>query len=151
MIERSGRSRAFINDQAVGVGLAIQYRHGDEVVMATPAFVVYKLVTFLFGAKAIEVPLRDWRHDLPAMRAAITSGAWPVGSRIPSESELCAQLNLSRGTVREAVRALAHAGLLTASSGGNSRSTRTLVTGWINSSPGALPCSTSPASQALYT
>lgn len=45
---------------------------GDEVVMATPAFVVYKLVTLLFGAKAVEVPLRDWRHDLPAMRAAVT-------------------------------------------------------------------------------
>ncbi len=45
---------------------------GDEVVMAVPAFVVYKLVTMLFGAKAIEVPLRDWHHDLDAMRAAIT-------------------------------------------------------------------------------
>ncbi|MES2697484.1 MAG: histidinol-phosphate transaminase [Verrucomicrobiota bacterium] len=45
---------------------------GDEVVMGAPAFVVYKLVTLLFGAKAIEVPLRDWRHDLPAIRAAIT-------------------------------------------------------------------------------
>lgn len=45
---------------------------GDEVVMGAPAFVVYKLVTLLFGAKAVEVPLRDWRHDLPAMAAAIT-------------------------------------------------------------------------------
>lgn len=45
---------------------------GDEVVMGAPAFVVYKLVTLLFGAKAVEVPLRDWRHDLDAMAAAIT-------------------------------------------------------------------------------
>jgi histidinol-phosphate aminotransferase len=45
---------------------------GDEVVMGAPAFVVYKLVTLLFGAKAIEVPLRDWRHDLPALAAAVT-------------------------------------------------------------------------------
>ncbi len=45
---------------------------GDEVVMANPAFVVYKLVTLLFGARPVEVPLRDWRHDLPAMAAAIT-------------------------------------------------------------------------------
>lgn len=45
---------------------------GDEVVMANPAFVVYKLVTLLFGAKTVEVPLRDWRHDLAAMTAAIT-------------------------------------------------------------------------------
>ncbi|MDP3071173.1 MAG: histidinol-phosphate transaminase [Opitutaceae bacterium] len=45
---------------------------GDEVVMGAPAFVVYKLVTLLFGAQAVEVPLRDWRHDLPAIAAAIT-------------------------------------------------------------------------------
>jgi histidinol-phosphate aminotransferase len=45
---------------------------GDEVVMGAPAFVVYKLVTLLFGAKAVEVPLRNWCHDLPAMAAAIT-------------------------------------------------------------------------------
>src|SRR5687767_6790848 len=45
---------------------------GDHVVMAAPAFVVYKLVTLLFGAKAIEVPLRDWCHDLAAILAAVT-------------------------------------------------------------------------------
>jgi histidinol-phosphate aminotransferase len=45
---------------------------GDHVVMGAPAFVVYKLVTLLFGAKAIEVPLRAWRHDLNAIAAAIT-------------------------------------------------------------------------------
>ena len=45
-------------------------------------------------------------------RSAIASGRWPVGSRIPTEAELCAQLHLSRASVREAVRALAHSGLL---------------------------------------
>lgn len=45
---------------------------GDQVVMGAPAFVVYKLVTLLFGAKAVEVPLRAWRHDLAAIAAAIT-------------------------------------------------------------------------------
>ncbi|MBI5769853.1 MAG: histidinol-phosphate transaminase [Verrucomicrobia bacterium] len=45
---------------------------GDEVVMGAPAFVVYKLVTLLFGAKAIEVPLVNWRHDLHKIAAAIT-------------------------------------------------------------------------------
>jgi histidinol-phosphate aminotransferase len=46
---------------------------GDEVVMGAPAFVVYKLVTLLFGARAVEVPLRDWKHDLPAMAAAVNA------------------------------------------------------------------------------
>ncbi|MCX6952886.1 MAG: histidinol-phosphate transaminase [Verrucomicrobia bacterium] len=45
---------------------------GDEVVMGAPAFVVYKLVTLLFGAKAVEVPLVNYRHDLERIAAAIT-------------------------------------------------------------------------------
>ncbi len=45
---------------------------GDEVVMGDPAFVVYKLVTLLFGAKAVEVPLVNHRHDLAALARAIT-------------------------------------------------------------------------------
>ncbi|HNC22694.1 MAG TPA: histidinol-phosphate transaminase [Opitutaceae bacterium] len=47
-------------------------RPGDEVVMGAPAFVVYKLVTLLFGAKAIEVPLVNHRHDLDRIAAAVT-------------------------------------------------------------------------------
>jgi histidinol-phosphate aminotransferase len=45
---------------------------GDEVVTGAPAFVVYKLVTLLFGAKPVLVPLKDHNHDLPAMARAIT-------------------------------------------------------------------------------
>jgi histidinol-phosphate aminotransferase len=45
---------------------------GDEVVMGNPAFVVYKLVTLLFGAKVVEVPLVNYTHDLPAIARAIT-------------------------------------------------------------------------------
>ncbi len=45
---------------------------GDEVVMGAPAFVVYKLVTLLFGAKPVEVPLKDFRQDLEAMARAVT-------------------------------------------------------------------------------
>jgi DNA-binding FadR family transcriptional regulator len=44
----------------------------------------------------------------------ITSGEWPVGKRIPPESELVAQLGLSRNTVREALRSLVHTGMLEA-------------------------------------
>src|SRR5882672_6616221 len=47
-----------------------------------------------------------------SLRDRITSGAWPVGSRIPTEPELVEQLGVARNTVREAVRALAHNGLL---------------------------------------
>ncbi len=53
-------------------------------------------------------------HELERM---ITSGEWPEGSRIPPESELMSRLGVSRNTVREAVRALSHLGLLEARAG----------------------------------
>jgi DNA-binding FadR family transcriptional regulator len=46
------------------------------------------------------------------LRATIVSGEWPIGVRIPTETELAAALDVGRNTVREAVRALAHGGLL---------------------------------------
>ncbi|HKS43918.1 MAG TPA: FadR/GntR family transcriptional regulator [Amycolatopsis sp.] len=46
------------------------------------------------------------------LREAIKQGEWPVGHRIPTEAELGERLGVGRNTVREAVRALAHSGLL---------------------------------------
>lgn len=45
---------------------------GDEAVMGQPAFIVYKLVSLLFGAKPVEVPLVRHRHDLRKLAEAIT-------------------------------------------------------------------------------
>lgn len=46
------------------------------------------------------------------LRTQIATGEWPVGSRIPTEPDLVAALGVGRNTVREAVRALVHAGVL---------------------------------------
>jgi DNA-binding FadR family transcriptional regulator len=46
------------------------------------------------------------------LRESIVTGRWPLGGRIPPEPELVASLGVSRGTLREAVKALAHAGML---------------------------------------
>ncbi|MEO3868933.1 FCD domain-containing protein [Nonomuraea sp. B12E4] len=46
------------------------------------------------------------------LRREISNGVWPVGTKIPSESRLAESLGMSRLSVREAVRVLAHAGLL---------------------------------------
>ena len=63
---------------------------------------------------ALSSPRRSALSDqvIAQLRAQITSGEWPVGSRIPTEPELVEQLGVARNTVREAVRALAHNGLL---------------------------------------
>ncbi|WP_030155767.1 FadR/GntR family transcriptional regulator [Glycomyces sp. NRRL B-16210] len=46
------------------------------------------------------------------LRQQISDGEWGLGSRIPTESELAELLGVGRNTIREGVRALAHAGLL---------------------------------------
>ncbi len=47
-------------------------RPGDHAVYSRHAFAVYPLAVQARGATGIEVPARDFGHDLPAMRAAIT-------------------------------------------------------------------------------
>lgn len=42
----------------------------------------------------------------------ITGGAWPIGTRIPSEADLSTTLGVSRPSVREGVRSLVQLGLL---------------------------------------
>lgn len=46
------------------------------------------------------------------LREELAGGRWPVGSRLPAEPELADQLGIGRSTLREAVRALVHAGML---------------------------------------
>jgi len=47
------------------------------------------------------------------LTAAIASGRYPVGARLPTELELCEHFAISRFTAREAVRVLSSAGLVT--------------------------------------
>ena len=43
-----------------------------EAVMGVHGFAVYKLVTLLMQARPVEVPMPGFRHDLAALRAAVT-------------------------------------------------------------------------------
>jgi len=45
---------------------------GDDVIASEHAFVAYKLIATLFGARTIETPSPDYQHDLGAMLDAIT-------------------------------------------------------------------------------
>ncbi|MFT4265123.1 MAG: FCD domain-containing protein [Nocardioides sp.] len=52
------------------------------------------------------------RETVRRLQADITAGRWPVNGRIPTEAELAAELGVGRSTIREAIRSLAHLGLL---------------------------------------
>jgi histidinol-phosphate aminotransferase len=73
-------------------------RAGDHAVYSQYAFIVYPLATQARGAVGIEVPARDYGHDLAAMRAAMTpktrivfianpnnpTGTWLAGAAVES-------------------------------------------------------------------
>ncbi|MCE5194076.1 MAG: histidinol-phosphate transaminase [Nitrospiraceae bacterium] len=46
---------------------------GDEAVMAVPSFVVYSMSVKAVGGKPIQIPLKNYTHDLDAMADAVTS------------------------------------------------------------------------------
>ena len=46
---------------------------GDEVIYSQYAFAVYPISTQVVGATGIEVPAKEWGHDLPSMLNAITN------------------------------------------------------------------------------
>lgn len=51
-------------------------------------------------------------HAIDALRTELVKGTWPIGERIPPEASLAAMLGVSRNTIREAVRVLAHSEVL---------------------------------------
>ncbi|CAM3369549.1 FCD domain-containing protein [Nocardioides dubius] len=52
------------------------------------------------------------RETVRRLRFNISSGVWPVNSKIPNEADLAAEFNVGRSTIREAVRSLANLGML---------------------------------------
>lgn len=52
----------------------------------------------------MNLPLHEQLRE--EFRRRISSGEWPVGSKLPSEAELRAEFNTSRGPVRQALAAL---------------------------------------------
>lgn len=64
-------------------------------------------------------PLYRRLHD--TLRARISSGHYPVGLLLPTEAALCEEFNLSRYTVREALRQLTVLGLIARRQGSGSQ------------------------------
>ena len=60
------------SDELIVLALRAFVDPGDEVVVASPTFLIYELQAKACGASVIVVPLRNFRYDLAAMKAAVT-------------------------------------------------------------------------------
>jgi histidinol-phosphate aminotransferase len=60
------------SNELIEIAVRTFMRPGDEAVMARPSFVVYSMAAQAQGCRAVEVPLRDFRHDLDAMAREVT-------------------------------------------------------------------------------
>ena len=60
------------SDEILGLLARTFLSPGDEAVMAEHTFVIYKMEVKAAHGVAVEVPQKNWHHDLPAMAAAIT-------------------------------------------------------------------------------
>ena len=67
------------------------------------------------GGEAPGLPL--YLQVSATLRTAILRGIYPVGSRLPTEDELCRRFGVSRHTIREAVRRLREEDLITSRPG----------------------------------
>ena len=60
------------SDEIIGMLARVFLSPGDEAVMADQTFVIYKMEVTASHGVPVVVPLKEWRHDLSAMAAAIT-------------------------------------------------------------------------------
>ena len=57
-------------------------------------------------------PVRVFEQAVGQIRELIVTGAWAVGEKLPTEQDLGRQLEVSRSSVREALRVLEAEGLV---------------------------------------
>ena len=60
------------SDELITLAVRALVNPGEEVVVAHPTFLIYRICAQLAEAKIVTVPMTDFRYDLSAMRRAVT-------------------------------------------------------------------------------
>jgi GntR family transcriptional regulator len=69
------------------------------------------------GAKVQDAKAPLYRQLVQTLKTDILNGIYPVGAQLPTEEELCVRFEVSRHTVREALRQLRNDGLVSSRQG----------------------------------
>ncbi|MFC1667370.1 histidinol-phosphate transaminase [Candidatus Omnitrophota bacterium] len=62
------------SDELIVLALRSFVNEGDEVIVATPTFLIYEIASRIQGAKIKKIPTKYFKYDLKAMRQAVTKG-----------------------------------------------------------------------------
>jgi len=60
------------SNELLDIAVRTFMRAGDAAIMAVPSFVVYAMAVQSVGGRSVQVPVKDFTHDLAAMADAIT-------------------------------------------------------------------------------
>lgn len=60
------------SNELIDIAVRTFIQSGDEAIMAYPSFVVYPMAVQAIGGRPIQVPLKNYTHDLEAMADAVT-------------------------------------------------------------------------------
>ena len=61
------------SDEIIVLAVKAFAAKGDEVIIAKPSFLIYEIASTLSGTRLHQVPLRDFRYDLQAMKAKVNA------------------------------------------------------------------------------
>lgn len=60
------------SDELIVMAIRAFVARDEEVLTATPTFLIYKIAAQVNGSKVVEVPMKDFRYDLSGMLKAVT-------------------------------------------------------------------------------
>jgi DNA-binding FadR family transcriptional regulator len=111
-VHRDGPAALRRRKRLAGRGwVEIQYLDFEPCLLQFPDMALRKASEGLAEAPIVRRKLSD--HVLDRLKAMITSGEYGPGQTLPSERELMASYGVGRPAIREAMQALANAGLIT--------------------------------------
>lgn len=60
------------SNELIDIAVRTFLQTGDEAIMAHPSFIIYSMAVKARGGKAVQIPLKDYTHDLERMADAVT-------------------------------------------------------------------------------